>query len=795
VTVTTSDPAVVAVGQSIEQQLATAIAAHERRLARLEATSGQVGAGSLRGNLVIAGGTITTASIQSGSITADLIDVSSLDAITATMGTLTVNGTLTIGGAGKIRTAAIGGSLAYTEFSPAGVRAQDAGGVTTFNLDSATGILTARMVIQTGTQMPLGFIGGANLLSNSSCERPDFALTPYASMDPGHVTVTRDTAQAWHGLASFKVLGDGTSVIGLGSNIGTKVNPAAKYVFSTYIYTPVARTFELYINEYTGATYNVHQQHVTTALLPAGQWSRVTIPVFTTDSTTDNVLVYVYPTTATTSPWWVDGLQLEPGEIPTAYAPRGDEVLPGSITVNELAANSVSTAKLQAGSITTATLAAGAVTAAKFSAVVAGGNLVSTATTSFENDASGWLPNESVQIHLNNSATISRQTSYSYLGAASLYVVCPFTYPSEGTAANNIPGPFRLGEKYTFSAYVLPGTVANQQVDIVVQGLTAPGVAASGDAISSTTTPLPGSVWTRIQVTWAPTADRPYCNLIVRNRDAAARTFFVDAVQLENGDVATAWRQYIAPATIEGSTITGAIIQTAVAGTNPRVQIDTANGFVLTDASGNVVVRVKGGGGGIDLATSTSTTIPTERQLRWLNGSTISQWLGVYDNGSTVVGAVRTRRATGGVAQQVVGIENPSGSGTETHIVFNSTATASSAQIAAGGVARMLFDEAGNSDFVQYTAGGGWSAGAKKVVYGIASVSFSASSTATVNITHNLNGYPGCLATGVYAGTLFYNTYITGVSAYPDTATVSVTCQTLSGNVTGNFWFHYMLFI
>jgi predicted phage tail protein len=55
--------------------------------------------------------------------------------------------------------------------------------------------------------------------------------------------------------------------------------------------------------------------------------------------------------------------QVEQGEIVSAYAPRPDEILPGTITATEIADNAVTTPKLVAGAITTAKIAAGAVTA------------------------------------------------------------------------------------------------------------------------------------------------------------------------------------------------------------------------------------------------------------------------------------------------------------------------------------------------------------------------------------------------------------------------------------------------
>ncbi len=78
--------------------------------------------------------------------------------------------------------------------------------------------------------------------------------------------------------------------------------------------------------------------------------------------------------------WYVDGtfpsggvmeicaVQVEQGELVSAYAPRPDEILPGTIGTTEIANDAVTTAKLIAGAVTANRIAAGAVETDKLAA-------------------------------------------------------------------------------------------------------------------------------------------------------------------------------------------------------------------------------------------------------------------------------------------------------------------------------------------------------------------------------------------------------------------------------------------
>lgn len=101
-------------------------------------------------------------------------------------------------------------------------------------------------------------------------------------------------------------------------------------------------------------------------------------------------VAFLTPASATLS-WDVDGVQVERGSLLTAYAPRPQELVDGSVgatqiaddavTTQKLAANAVVAGKIAAGAITTQALDARAVTADKLAAQIILSSLLATAAS------------------------------------------------------------------------------------------------------------------------------------------------------------------------------------------------------------------------------------------------------------------------------------------------------------------------------------------------------------------------------------------------------------------------------
>lgn len=740
-----------------------AIAALDRRVSTVEATAGRIGEQSIRGDYAIANGTITAPQIQTGTITADLIDVSSLDAISANMGNLT-SGNITLNAGSWMRTAPIGGSFAYTEFWSGGVRAQDAVGNETFNLSASTGILTAKMVIQTGTTVPLEWIGGGNLLPDASAEGANFT----SIWNGVAATITTDSTFAFHGLKSAKLTCTGAANYSVRHSLNrVVVTPGKKYTASAYFRSTVAnRKVRVYIDTYDSSGVRIAASSTGDITTQPGAWYRA---VFTkaaesNAATAQIICEFIHEAGNPTSAGeigYVDAMQLELGEVPTSFAPRPDEILPGTVTASHIYSGVVEADRIQAANI-----AAGAITAAKISATIAGGNLLSSATTSFENDIAGW---ETTGQHINSGATFARSTAQAYYGTASGLITTTAATILQGIGTT-VTGPWRQGQTYTGSIYARPAAAVTCRL---VMGDTT----VTTDRIEVTAA-LTANVWQRVTAKWSPLADRTSMRFAFNVANTAiATTCYVDAAQVEHGDVVTAWRQYVAPAVIEGSSITAATYKTNLTGT--RLQIDDAGGVSVYN-SGIRTAQMRPGAGGLDLTASSSESAPSERRLRFLRESDSLQRGSVYlwetASGSDLI--AEATNGSGGHAHLTIRTDGD-------YAVINATATDNTFPF---GGTRKLLDSNFGSSFVQQTG-----SGQRTLACGSGTITFSNQNAATsANIAHGLNGTPtAVIATKYNGGSLYYGIYIVG--ADKDSTYLSVVAQTDgSFNTTGTVHFTWI---
>jgi hypothetical protein len=646
--------------------------------------AGSIQAGHIASNSItalhIAAGSILATHIQAAQITATHIAGQTLSTLASQTGDLTVDGTLVVGGAGFIRTS-VGNQ--YTEFSAAGIKSYDITDPSnpTFSLSSATGIATARMVIQTGTQMPLGFIGGANMLPNASCERPDGTTTPWvASADSGGApTVVRDATRAVHGSYSFKVTHTTATASEGVTHQATPVAclPSTAHTVSAWVYPTTARAFKFYTVQRNSGGTILSTPGYTSAVLPANAWSRISY-TFTTQATAATIGISVISSAAlgAAESFWVDAVQLEPGEIATAFAPRTDEVLPGSITATHLAADSVTAAAIQAGSVT----------AAKLSTTIAGGNMLSNATTSFENDIAGWVSTGIV--FLNGGSSIASSATQAYFGTKSLRVITSASPGSQGVGVSVVPGIFRAGSKYTFSAYVRSGAAGTYRICLGRD----PYVA--GDLAESPVT-FAANTWKRISVTWTPLTDAATAQLAVRLDDALATTFYIDAAQLEEGEGATGWKQYIAPAAIEGSTITAATIQTIAGAQFGTGTVLDGNGLQVYNSAA-LTSQMKAGVGGLDFKADTSFSIFADpvRSVRW------QRTMGAVDRASTAASIVGVAPATG--ATLVLTANRADNVASNVYLEANTSSPGRFwADVSGASAPRVIIDQNDKSNFIQ----------------------------------------------------------------------------------------------
>lgn len=203
-------------------------------------------------------------------------------------------------------------------------------------------------------------IGGGNLVANSS-----FADTTALPIGFGTVNVTSETTTVFFGSKALRVTSNNASQpFGIGAtiypseDINVRLKPNTEYVASVWYYIPGGSAITQANVWITGTGVTVAS---TQAVTTQGQWLRAWSKFTTGASGT-----FKFDTTTNVDPAVgqyiiIGAVQLEMGNTPTAYAPRPDEILPGTITGVKIADDSITAAKLVAGSVVAGKIAAGAI--------------------------------------------------------------------------------------------------------------------------------------------------------------------------------------------------------------------------------------------------------------------------------------------------------------------------------------------------------------------------------------------------------------------------------------------------
>jgi hypothetical protein len=335
-------------------------------------TGANIAAGTITATNIVAG-TITNSLIATGTLTGDRLvantidatklTISQLSAITSNMGSLTA-GTIT---GGTIQSASSG---ARWVGDSVGLRGFDASSNITFAFDIATGKITT-----------IAGLGGPNLASESSFETvgmPGYT-TGSSWFTNAASSFTRITSDFWHGGASAEVVTTATtSFQGFYRNQTGKTYRAGQpYTFSAWIKSVSGSTgLNLFVGE-TGTANNANLN--VTAV--AGSWRRFSV-VWTPTADVATVYFGVRTSSAAVATFRVDALQLEEGSILTAYGPRPDEVLPGTVRGGnagsgaEIATNTIIGTDLVTDTVTAREIAASTVTAVEIAArTITAGNI------------------------------------------------------------------------------------------------------------------------------------------------------------------------------------------------------------------------------------------------------------------------------------------------------------------------------------------------------------------------------------------------------------------------------------
>ena len=265
---------------------------------------------------------------------------------------------------------------------------------------SAQGTGTSRSI--NTSEMALS-IGGDNLLNNSSFEDSPSAPTSWVAVS---CTASIVTTNQTHGARAVSITPTSATIDNyLMQNVikAMGVLPNTPYTIAGDIYVPAAQTggldtraraIQVYFwdasNTLLGGAVSPQAPNV------AGTAQRLSLS-FTTPANTDHIEVRLYngaPSGGGSVQW--DSVQLQRGQVATAYQPRADELLSNTVNTAQIVGNAVTAAKtaiaaidsstgnLTSGAVTAVTIASGAVTAAKTSIAAidpSSGNLTANSVT------------------------------------------------------------------------------------------------------------------------------------------------------------------------------------------------------------------------------------------------------------------------------------------------------------------------------------------------------------------------------------------------------------------------------
>lgn len=313
----------------------------------------------------------------SGQVTSGQIENSAITAVKISSGAVT---------AAKTALAAIDSSSGNLTANSVAANNIIAGAVTAIKIDAGA-VSTEKLAAGAVTASKLSVIpGGENMLPNSS-----FEYTPTgASNRPGSwtvhnpasisITYTRPTGRVAGTVACGITCGGSTSnFIGIQTNTtvesGTSnpggLNPGwianSSYVLSFYAKKQNGTGFT---NCYVSASSNVPTITARTNPTLTTSWQRYEFLLETGASVPSNssLILGVNGSKVSSDQFHVDDIQLEPGDVMTGWKPRTDEILPGTILADHIAASQVTADKIATNAVTADKILANSITGGKIQA-------------------------------------------------------------------------------------------------------------------------------------------------------------------------------------------------------------------------------------------------------------------------------------------------------------------------------------------------------------------------------------------------------------------------------------------
>lgn len=707
-------------------------------------TAGNAFITSLRASILDAGiltatnatiGTLRASILNATQIVADGLQVQVLNAVKAAVTDLSSvasnTGTLT---ASLIQTAASPNARVELGTTAGGIKGYNSSNVLTFGFDLTTGAATVGSISVTGaggTQVPAstltGFVGGGNLMLNSSFESTDPAMPGTLWTNSGTTDSVVAAATAFHGGRLLRVNYASGTTPRVESDLVTKhavpIGSLRSRPMVASVWVWVDTTATTLAVGGTDASLGVFDGTTLTttpiSTLTKGQWNRVSVK-YTPAAGATAVSVRLY-NPYTNGPVFYDAVQVEFGDAMTAYNPKADEIIYGSITTLELSAGAVKATNVEAGAITADKISLGqpstvSIRNGQFSeGNPANGSLL----------GNGWTPAGG------NTPTVQTDAAW---GRVARIVNGSLTNSfTKQTAAISLP----IG-RHVFRAWCKTTTVAGAggaalNVDAgTAVGTFTDSVALTGtndwtllEAVATVTTPGTVDVFIQLGLGGTATGTADFAN--------------VHVIPAITGTTLT-------PTAIDAMTITGAVFQTAAPGV-ARVAFDST-GFFVANAGGTKLVNMTSAGG-LNIRAGTTSNPGANQRFQFLDSAgVLTGEMFSYSSGATsqatITGPSDSTTYTTSIVS--VGVDKLGVGGPSAYLIATAAATASTVNVVAGVsgsvVSKTILDQAGASDFLQLTG-----TAKRKANFGVVTVTFPGGGDFSnfATITHSLGVVPASI--------------------------------------------------
>ncbi|MBA3679480.1 carbohydrate binding domain-containing protein, partial [Candidatus Saccharibacteria bacterium] len=505
---------------------------------------------------------------------------------------------------------------------------------------------------------------GLNLLKvdNSSSNPSNLVTNPsFETNTTGWVartgcTLARVTTTAYAGTASGQCINTATANAGMNFPVSLTSSTAYNLVVYARADTTSGNFSTLQIGRADDGSTDT--QCLTAQTVSSTGWTRY-VCSFTTGTTSGSPYIYIKQTDATARTVYVDAVVLQ-----TQANADSNNYRDGKISFGT---NSI-TSPLTLQNVENSTGA--------FQVNNAVGAQVFNINTTDQN----FVQNSSLEVKTTNwaakgSATIARSTTQQIDGSASLLVTT--TAAANDGAQYTLPNAVAVGQQVTLSGYVRLNATAFGAGTLVGGYVNGGGdtTCVLAPAVSATVPSATG--WTRFTCTMT-VATTNATAVFLKQTDAVARSFYVDAVQLENGATATTYGlgristsgEFITPQSFRNQADSTTAFQIVnAANTTSLFNVDTLNSGITTNSTASTLTAFAMNANSITSGTAlslsaTATTTGNDLLISPGAGVTSGSAIKVSASGTSAISAGLVQIAHSGAYTSTGGLLNVTGNAT-----------------------------------------------------------------------------------------------------------------------------------